>query len=108
MRSVASRRTENDDDERLAFRRTGMTMNRLGVIGLFALFMAAPAWAQSPDTILVNGKILTVDAQSSVREALAVRDGRIVALGTSARDAQAGRPAVASDRSAGPDRHPWV
>ena len=60
-----------------------MTMNRLGVIGLFALFVAAPAWAQSPDTILVNGKILTVDAQSSVREALAVRDGRIIALGTS-------------------------
>ncbi len=48
------------------------------------LLTAAPAWAQTADTILVNGKIVTVDAQSSVREALAVRDGRIVALGTSA------------------------
>jgi predicted amidohydrolase YtcJ len=45
---------------------------------------AAPALAQPPDTILVNGKILTVDAQFSTREALAIRDGRIVALGTSA------------------------
>jgi hypothetical protein len=47
---------------------------------------AAPAAAQAPapDTILVNGKILTVDAQFSTREALAIRDGRIVALGTSA------------------------
>jgi predicted amidohydrolase YtcJ len=45
---------------------------------------AAPAAAQAPDTILINGKILTVDAQFSTREALAIRDGRIVALGTSA------------------------
>lgn len=45
---------------------------------------ATPAAAQAPDTILVNGKILTVDAQFSTREALAIRDGRIVALGTSA------------------------
>jgi predicted amidohydrolase YtcJ len=45
---------------------------------------AAPAAAQAPDTILVNGKILTVDALFSTREGLAIRDGRIVALGTSA------------------------
>ena len=45
---------------------------------------ATPAAAQAPDTILVNGKILTVDAQFSTREALAIRDGRIVALDTSA------------------------
>jgi len=49
----------------------------------FALF-ASSAFAQSPDTILVNGKIITVDAQSSTREAMAIRDGRIVALGSSA------------------------
>ena len=45
---------------------------------------ATPALAQSPDIVLVNGKIVTVDAQSSVREALAIRDGRVVALGGSA------------------------
>jgi predicted amidohydrolase YtcJ len=45
---------------------------------------AERAQAQAPDTVLVNGKIITVDARSSVREALAIRDGHIVALGTSA------------------------
>jgi predicted amidohydrolase YtcJ len=45
---------------------------------------AVPAAAQAPDTILVNGKILTVDARFSTRQALAIRDGRIVALDTSA------------------------
>jgi len=58
-------------------------MRKLAVIAI-VLGIAPVARAQSPDTILVNGKILTVDAQSSAREALAVRDGRIVALGTSA------------------------
>jgi hypothetical protein len=50
---------------------------------VLALF-AATVHAQTADTILVNGKIVTVDAQSSVREALAIRDGKIAALGTSA------------------------
>ena len=37
----------------------------------------------APDIVLINGKILTVDADFSVAEALAVRDGRIVAVGAS-------------------------
>ena len=53
----------------------------LSILGLCA---AVPAWGQDADSVLVNGKILTVDAQSSIREALAVRDGRIVAVGSSA------------------------
>jgi len=40
--------------------------------------------AQNADTILVNGKVLTVDAQNSVREAVAVRDGKIAAVGKTA------------------------
>jgi predicted amidohydrolase YtcJ len=44
----------------------------------------AAANAQTADTILVNGKIVTVDSRESVVEALAIRDGRIVATGTSA------------------------
>ena len=42
----------------------------------------APAWAQTPDTILINGKILTVDNNFSVREALSIHDGRILSVGT--------------------------
>jgi predicted amidohydrolase YtcJ len=50
---------------------------------VFVLLTSA-ARAQTADTILVNGKIVTVDAQSSIREALAIRDGKIAALGSSA------------------------
>src|SRR5215470_12408643 len=49
-----------------------------------ALTAVAPAAAQAPDTVLINGKILTVDAQFSAKEALAIRDGKIQAAGTSA------------------------
>jgi len=45
---------------------------------------ACPAYAQQPDTVLLNGKILTVDRTSSTREALAIRDGHIIAVGTTA------------------------
>jgi predicted amidohydrolase YtcJ len=45
--------------------------------------LAAPAWSQTPDTILINGKILTGDAQFTIREALSIHDGRILAVGTS-------------------------
>ena len=43
--------------------------------------IAGLAWAQDADTVLVNGKILTVDSQNSTRAALAIRGGRVVALG---------------------------
>ena len=46
--------------------------------------LAAAAYAQSADTVLINGKILTVDSQSSVREAIAIRGGRIQAVGSTA------------------------
>src|ERR1700674_4967579 len=46
-----------------------------------ALVLASPAWSQSADTILVNGKILTVDSRFSTREAIAIRDGKIVVVG---------------------------
>ena len=46
------------------------------------LVFAAAAWCQSPDTILVNGKILTADDRFTTAEALAIRGGRITSLGT--------------------------
>src|SRR5262252_1200985 len=36
----------------------------------------------SSDLILINGKIITVDAHDSIAEAVAMRDGKIVAVGT--------------------------
>ncbi len=41
------------------------------------------AWAADPaDAVLRNGYVYTVDAQASVAEAIAVKDGRIVYVGT--------------------------
>jgi len=40
--------------------------------------------AETADTVLFNGKILTVDNDFSVREALAIAQGRVLASGTSA------------------------
>jgi predicted amidohydrolase YtcJ len=49
---------------------------------LLAGALASAAQAQSADTILLNGSIITLDAKSSVVQALAIRDGRIMAVGT--------------------------
>src|SRR6478672_5439689 len=58
-------------------------INRVLVACLLAL-ASAPAMAQAPDTILVNGKIVTVDDRFTIAEALAIRNGRIVATGSTA------------------------
>ena len=48
---------------------------------LLSLWMSPSAWAQVADTVLINGKIVTVDQQFSIQEAIAVRDGRILSIG---------------------------
>jgi predicted amidohydrolase YtcJ len=55
---------------------------RTALLAICALAIASPAGAQSADTILVNGKILTVDSQFSTREAVGIRDGKITAVGS--------------------------
>ena len=45
---------------------------------------AGPASAQAPDTVLVNGKIVTVDDRFTIAQALAIKGGRIVKVGTTA------------------------
>ena len=45
---------------------------------------AAEVRAQPPDLVLLDGKVVTVDAQASLHEALAIRDGKILALGSTA------------------------
>jgi predicted amidohydrolase YtcJ len=49
---------------------------------LISVFPAAQA--QTADTILVNGKVVTVDERFSIAQALAIRGGRVVKVGTSA------------------------
>ena len=72
----------------------GRAIGVLAVLAVLAVLVASAAFAQSNvDTVVTNGKILTVDAQFTVVEALAIDDGRIVARGTSASVA----------RHAGPD-----
>jgi predicted amidohydrolase YtcJ len=62
-------------------------MRESGFATLFALLLIAlPLAAEEPpaDRVLLNGKVLTVDPDDSVAEAIAIRDGRIVAVGTNA------------------------
>jgi len=56
---------------------------RLGA-ALLAAALATAAGAQPPDLVLLDGKIVTVDAESSLREALAIRDGKILRVGSTA------------------------
>jgi hypothetical protein len=42
------------------------------------------AAAQTPDLILIHGKILTVDAKDSIVEAVAIAKGKIIAVGSTA------------------------
>ncbi len=55
---------------------------------LAALFvlsvLSAGAFAAAADTILTNGKVVTVDDSFSIAQAVAIKDGRIVAVGKTA------------------------
>jgi len=51
---------------------------------LCGMLMASAASAQTADTVLFNGKILTVDKDFSVQQALAIGNGRVLATGTTA------------------------
>ena len=56
------------------------------ILLVLALFAAAagPASAQAPDTVLVNGKIVTVDDRFTIAQALAIKGERILKVGTTA------------------------
>jgi predicted amidohydrolase YtcJ len=61
-----------------------LLLGRAIALTLFIIAAAAVAKAQTADTILVNGKIITVDDRFMIAEALAVRGERIIAVGSNA------------------------
>lgn len=60
----------------------------LMVAGLAGVATTLEAQQVAPDLILTNGKIITVDDQFRIAEAVAIRGERIVAVGTNAQIAQ--------------------
>src|SRR6056297_2867814 len=52
------------------------------LLGLMAFF--GSAMAQAPETIYHNGTVITLDDEKPLAEAVAVRDGRILAVGSEA------------------------
>ncbi len=83
-------------------RRSGEHPARMSTKILAAFLITASALGQTlasaqeppPEAIFFNGKIVTVDAAFSVREAFAVRGGRIVAVGANSAIRALARPSV--------------
>jgi len=57
-----------------------MKLNKVIAISVLNLVIGS-AYAQPADTVFINGKIITVDDKGAIHQALAVRQGRIVAVG---------------------------
>jgi predicted amidohydrolase YtcJ len=72
--------------------RKGLKSLRVACGILAALTIPAALGQQTVDTVVTNGKILTVDANFRVVQALAINGGRIVANGTSAEMARYAGP----------------
>jgi predicted amidohydrolase YtcJ len=62
----------------------GLSFSRAIVLAVGVVAAPAPASAQVADTVLVGGKIVTVDDRFTLAQALAIRDGRIVKVGATA------------------------
>ena len=63
-----------------------MTFTRRDFLGAAGIASAGSMWslhaqAASADLVLFNGRIITVDDAFSIREAIAIREGRILAVG---------------------------
>jgi predicted amidohydrolase YtcJ len=64
--------------------RAGRQINFAAALALSITLSAGAASAETADTVLFNGKILTVDKDFSVQQALAVGRGQVLASGSSA------------------------
>ena len=52
------------------------------ILFTLSLILAACTLEHSPDMIIINGKILTVDDQFSIAEAVSIKDDKIIAVGS--------------------------
>ncbi len=64
------------------------------LVAAAALLLPCLAEAQPADLIVTNAKIVTLDAKSTVAQALAVRDGRVAAVGSAEAVRQLAGPAT--------------
>ncbi|MBI4474530.1 MAG: amidohydrolase [Acidobacteria bacterium] len=55
---------------------------RLILISLLLLLPQSARWNSYADVVFTNGKIVTVDANFSITQALAIKDGKLIAVGT--------------------------
>ena len=60
-----------------------MRIRTIACVAAFFTLLSGSARAQTPETILLNGKIITLDARSTAAQALAVSNGRVTAVGSS-------------------------
>ena len=68
-----------------AARTAGLKAGASAIAAMCALaVLAAQQQTAPPDTILVNGHVITVDARFSIAEAVAIAGGKFIAVGTSA------------------------
>ncbi len=54
------------------------------LLALLLLLPQSARWTPYADTIFTNGKIVTVDTNFSIAQALAIKDGKLIAVGTNA------------------------
>ena len=92
---------------------------RAFLVGLAVIVAAGPVRAQAPsevppeaihyaDTVLYNGKILTADEKFSIVEAVAIRDGKFLAVGDSGRILRIAGPATKKIDLAGKTAVPGI
>lgn len=67
--------------------------------------LGATALGDHPHAIFINGKFITADAEFSVANAVAVRDGQFLAVGNTEDIKSLAGPVDRSDRSASADGH---
>ena len=81
---VASARGEDSSARGVNGSQTSNAGDEAGAVYAFTLGgVAAAAQPRTPEIVLTNGKVVTVDERFSIAQAVAIADGRITAVGTS-------------------------